>query len=176
MDSKLGTFLMGVIAAVVLALLWKKDGGCGCGSRVFQMPGASDGIQPPGMLDGCCGIGGPGPAYAASPVAQGAGAGFGTEGMISPGTPPLNAITGGGGLTSFYTSAGVTPDNSFTFIPIASNPSAVGTPAQPPTPASVPGSATTPAAITPTRATQAVPTYYETGFVQRYNVTGVYIH
>ena len=179
MDGKLGTFLLGVIAAVVLVMLWKK-GGLGFGADV-SLNGFGAGVGA-GFGGGCsgggCGCGAaPGSCVsgAAGPAFQGSLASFGLDGQISPGTPPLNAATGGQGATSFYTSAGVTPDTSFTFIPVQRNTVAVGSPVQPPVP-NVPGSATTPAAVTPTRATQVVATYAEQGFIPRYSVSGVYVH
>lgn len=182
MDGKLGTFLLGVIAAVVLVMLWKKGGlGIGADLSVGNGNGFSAGFGG-GVGRGCsgasCGCGGsPGSCFAgaAGPAYQGSLAAAGIDGQISPGTPPLNAATGGQGATSFYSNAGVTPDTSFTFIPVQRNTVSVGSPLQPPVP-NVPGSATTPAAVTPTRATQVVPTYAEQGFIQRYSVSGVYVH
>lgn len=179
MDGKLGTFLLGVIAAVVLVMLWKK-GGLGFGADV-SLNGASAGFGG-GFGTGCpgggCGCGAaPGACVtgAAGPSFQASLAAVGMDGQISPGTPPLNAATGGQGATSFYTSSGVTPDTSFTFIPVMRNTVTPGSPVQPPAP-NVPGSPTTLAAVTPTRATQVVPTYAEQGFIPRYSVSGVYVH
>lgn len=158
-------FFLGVIAAVVLFMLWKKENGSPTYS--FQFPGMGMGQQPvSGPCTGCS------PSAGAAPSAQAALAVSGLDGQISPGAPPLNAATGGQGATSFYTNAGVTPDTSFSFIPVQRNAVSVGSPVQPPTP-NVPGSATTPAAITPVRATQQVPSYAEGAFQQRYNIVGI---
>jgi hypothetical protein len=165
MDGKIGTFLLGVIAAVVLFMLWRKE------VQPHNFSFAFPEMYPPGPqpqpASGCdsCGA-------ASSPAYQGQLASVGLDGQISPGTPPLNAATGGQGATSFYTNAGVTPDVSFTFTPVARSAFATGTPVQPPVP-NVPGSPTTPATVTPTRATQQVPNYAETGFVNRFNIAGV---
>lgn len=175
MDGKLGTFLLGVIAAVVLVMLWKK-GGADIGAN-FSLNGFNAGLGA-GLGGGGCGCGAsPGACVsgAAGPSYQSALASVGMDGLVSPGTPPLNAATGGQGATSWYTSAGVTPDTSFTFIPVQRNTVSIGSPLQPPVP-NVPGSATTPASVTPTRATQPVPTYAEQGFIPRYSVSGVYVH
>jgi hypothetical protein len=182
MDGKLGTFLLGVIAAVVLVMLWKKGGvdvsaNLGFGGNGMQ-PGGGGGCS------GCAGSCGntidsclsPGASGYAAPAAQGAMAMIGLDGMISPGTPPLNSVTGGQGATSFYDTMGVTTDASFTFTPVARNRVSVGSPLQPPVSNNVPGSASTPATVTPTRATQQVPTYAEQGFIPRYSISGTYVH
>lgn len=156
MDAK--GFFLGVIAAAVLFMLWKKE----TGQRTYQFQFPGMGNQPSSGC-GACG---------ASPAAQGSLASIGLDGSISPGTPPLNAVTGGQGATSFYAASGNTPDTSFTFNPVQRNAGSVGSPVQPPAP-NVPGSPTTPASVTPTRATQAVPPYSETGFQQRYNIVGI---
>jgi hypothetical protein len=164
-DGKLGTFLLGVIAAVVLIMLWKKE------QPMFSLPGATPPAPTPGpggCGSGACGGGG----SATMPSVQAMLAATGLDGQISPGTPPLNAVTGGQGGTSFYTAAGNTPDVSFTFTPVVRNP-VIGSPAQPRTGINVPGSPTTPATVTPTRATQPVPNYAETGFVNRFNIVGI---
>lgn len=150
MDGKLGTFLLGVIAAVVLYMLWdhRHDGP--------QMPwfipnGSGDGSGV-GAQSGCCG----GSSGYAAPGVQAQLESTGTAGLIAPPGVPLGAPTAGGGVASFYTSAGVTPDTSFTFGPSAP----------------VPGSPTVPAASTPVRSLQSVAPY-STGFHQHYNVLGV---
>ena len=167
MDGKLGTFLLGVIAAVVLVMLWRKESGqySGVGYPPFlpQAPGNGAGS---GCSSGCA-------SGAAAPVFQSMLAdNYGLGGQISPGTPPLNAVTGGQGATSFYSDAATTPDTSFTFIPVQRNTSSVGSNVQPVSP-NVPGSPTTPAAVTPVRATQPVPMYTETGWVNHYNFVGI---
>jgi hypothetical protein len=162
MDAK--GFFLGLIAAVVLFMLWKKESGSP--NYQFHFPGLS---SSPGVGGGC----GCGPSGASSPLAQSGLESVGLDGQVSPGTPPLNAATGGQGATSFYTGAGVTPDASFTFDTVQRNLLSPGSPVQPPTGINVPGSPTTPATVTPTRATQLVPNYSETGFVQRYNIVGV---
>lgn len=167
MDGKIQTFLLGVIAAVVLFMLWRKEQYNGVG-----MPTFPDFPTPPTVgpqpSAGCASCG-------ASPSFQSNMAGLvGLDGQISPGTPPLNAVTGGQGATSFYTSDGVTPDVGFTFIPVPRSNVAVGTPVQPGgLQSNVPGSPTTVAAVTPVRATQVVPQWQEQGFVNQYNVTGI---
>ena len=173
MDGKLGTFLLGIIAAVVLVLLWddKKRGSP-------SYPGASlqDTSSQPFANDGCSGCGYGSPAFSASPTLQSQLESTGTAGMIASGGVPLNSPAGGQGATSFYTNAGVTPDTSFTFIAVPRNtdPLAVGTPTQPGgLQGNVPGSPTTVSATTPVRATQQVPGYGVGGFHQKYNILGV---
>ena len=154
-----GTFLLGVVAAAVLFLLWKKERQPG---GVFApQPGSSNGTGT-GSCAGCaCGIGGgcgtapQAPASAAAPSFQNDMQSLGLAGQITPGTPPL-----GGQDLSFYGPSGPTPDNTFSFI-------------KPATPANVPGSASTPAYQTPVRATAPVPGYPNQVFVQHYNIVGV---
>ena len=170
MDSKVSTFLLGVIAAVMLFMLWRKEqyNGNGVSLPTFT-PAPGPGPQP-STNGGCssCGVG------AASPSFQGSLAMVGLDGQISPGTPPLNAATGGQGATSFYAVDGVTPDVGFTFTPVPRATSAVSTPAQPGgLQGNVPGSPTTPATVTPVRATQQVAQWPEQGGVNYYNVTGI---
>ena len=170
-------FFLGLIAAVVLFLLWKKESGP---SMSFSFPGL--GPQPASGdtgTGGCAGCSGPGgcagcnqatPAYAAAPTAQ-AGLVAATAGQITPGTPPLQTVHGGG---SFYASSGPTPDNSFTNIPAARPVSTVATVARTQTTVhNVAGSPSTPATIVPTRAVAQVPSYPSQGFQQRFNVAGV---
>jgi hypothetical protein len=170
-DGKLGTFLLGVIAAVVLFMLWKDDKR----GTAFQFPQLPMGV-PPSMNPGCSSCGYGTPAYSTSPSLQTMLAFTGTDGMIGPPGVPLNSPAGGQGATSFYTNAGVTPDTTFTFfaVPRNTNPLAVGSPVQPGgLQGNVPGSPTTIAAVTPVRATQAVPPFQVGGFVQHYNIVGV---
>lgn len=178
MENQLGTFILGVIAAVVLVILWDNRNpspvmaisGNGTSPSPSPIPTPSCG----GSCSSCAaGIGGSCPSVAAAPAAQASLPNFGLEGMISPGTPPLNSVTGGQGRTSFYSNAGVTTDASFTFTPVPRSTLAIGTPVQPKTAINVPGSPTTPATMTPTRATQAVPNYTELGALNNYNVLGV---
>lgn len=173
-------FFLGLIAAVVLFLLWKKESGP---AMSFTFPGI--GPQPGnGAGGGCAGCsGGPGgcagcgegqPSYSASPAAQNALVTQGTSGQVSPGTPPLQSIVGSG---SFYAASGPTPDSSFTNYPgkpvstaltvaRSYNPSVTGS--------NVRSSPTTPANIVPTRAVGVVPGYSGLGsFQQRFNVAGV---
>lgn len=179
MNGQLGTFLLGIIAAVVLVLLWD-DKSSNRGGWSFPTP--QDNSVQPSASDGgggCAGCGpgpSPSPAYSAAPMAQGALESVGLAGMVAPPGVPLNSPAGGQGATSFYTNAGVTPDTSFTFVvvPRNTNPSAVGTPAQPGgLQGNVPGSPSTVSATTPVRATQQVPGYAVAGFHQHYNVLGI---
>ena|SRR5919108_2167871 len=167
MDGK--GFFLGLIAAVVLFLLWKKEGA----SFNFQVgatpqPGTSPNPnrEPTGGCAGCSAS----PSYAASPFEQAVQA-F-SPGQITPGTPPLQSVTGTG---SFYSPVGPTPDTNFWSLPVekaqqsttASATAGVGTYAN------VPGSATTPANQVPVRAMQRVAPTSQLGFQQRYNVAGV---
>jgi len=160
-----GNFILGVIAAVVLFLLWKKNGVSSGGGVVGSAAnGGISGGASCGAGCGACGTdscavaSGGGPAYTASPIVQQAMVAMGLAGQITPGTPPL-----GGPDQSFYTAAGPTPDTTFTF----------GTQDSPV--ANVPGSATTPAAGTPARALQPVGTAYDLGFQNRYSYSGTFL-
>jgi hypothetical protein len=148
MDGKLGTFLLGVIAAVVLVMLWKRDD-----RQPSQWQWSDIPTPQPQPSAGC---GSCGTSYAASPGAQSALESIGMSGMIASPGVPLGAATGGGAATSFYTGAGVTPDTTFTFTKTSN----------------VAGSPTVPAATTPVRATEAVAPY-STGFHQHYNILGI---
>lgn len=173
MDGKIGTFLLGVIAAVVLVMLWKKERS-NEGSYAFPGVGSMPYMGASPASCGCGDISAP-PSAWTSPSDQSMLVETGMEGQVSPGTPPLNAATGGHGATSFYTNTGVTPDTSFTFRPVTKlgNPS-IGSPVQVPRGAygNVPGSNTTPSNTTPIRATQQVPSYNESGFVAHYRSLG----
>lgn len=147
MDGKLGTFLLGVIATVALVILWKdNDNG-----SAFSFPGLPAPIPsvPTPSLAGCNSCG-------ASPIVQANLEGLGTAGFIAPPGVPLGTPVSGGASTSLFTSAGSTPDTSFTFGKTQN----------------VSGSPTTQAASTPVRATQSVAPY-STGFHQHYNILGV---
>ena len=192
MDGKLGTFLLGIIAAVVLVLLWDDKHRDGDGAPMMPYPfmpsQVPQSITPSGS-GGCSGCGSSpfnapsipatpyaAPIYAANPTIQGMLESTGTDGMIPPPGVPLNSVAGGQGATSFYTNAGVTSDTSFGFaqVPRNTNPSAVGSPQQPGgLQGNVPGSPTVPANVTPVRATQQVPGFNVSGFHQHYNVLGV---
>lgn len=163
-DSSVGNFLLGLAAAVVIFLLWKKErGSAGGGAIVGPQPVA--GGASAGGCGGSCGgscLTGPGgclagPTGGAAPALQSAMASLGLSGQVSPGTPPL-----GGDAGSFYTSSGVTSDASFTPAS-AANPSP-----------NVAGSPTTPANVIPIRATQPVPPASVSGFQNRYTRSGVY--
>jgi hypothetical protein len=167
MDSK--GFFLGLIAAVVLFLLWRKEQSQNPGFT-FSFPSA-----PPPPVDAistsqCPGCGAP--SYAGSPAVQGAQASDQTAGQISPGAPPLNS---GAGTGSFYTPTGPTPDTGFYSYPapivrsVTSGSDLVRAGVY----ANVPGSATTPATQVPVRAAQPVGTYAQMGFQQRYNIAGV---
>lgn len=170
MDSK--GFFLGLIAAVVLFLLWKKEA-VAMGLPTFLQPSPDQPARPSSSGDpggGCSGCGGP--SAAASPVAQlSASAMVGMDGQISPGTPPLQSVAGTG---SFYAENGPTPDTTFTNSPASSR---VGTTSQMVVrgvfSTNVPGSPTTPANQVPVRATQVVAPTSDQGFVQRWNVAGV---
>lgn len=176
MDGK--GFFLGLIAAVVLFLLWKKEqfGGVAFGSA--GLPAASsNGVSPSNTIQngvtGCTGCGGP--SAAAAPASQYVL--MGPSGQISPGTPPLNNPVGGG---SFYAPSGPTPDTGFfsypapprlanpifdTVRPIVAGQFSSG---------NVPGSPTTVATQTPVRATATVGNYAEIGgFQQRFNIVGI---
>lgn len=173
-------FFLGLIAAVVLFLLWKKESGP---NMSFSFPG----LVPPAGADsgadgGCAGCSGPdgcsgcngsagSPSYASAPSSQRMFASAGTAGQITPGTPPLQSVAGSG---SFYAGSGPTPDSSFTNYPAVKPVSTVLSFARTQTAVrNVPSSPSTPANIVPTRAVGVVPTYQQQGFHQRYNVTGV---
>lgn len=152
MDGKLGTFLLGVIAAVVLVMLWRHEKQQ-CTSRNVQPGAPGPGVMPSVETGGCCGAGSSSPSYAAGPATQGDLELVGLGGAVSPGAPPLGASTGTGRATSYYAQSGPTSDTSFTFTP---------------TPPRVPGSNTTPAAGTPARAlANPAPSIY------RYNIIGI---
>jgi hypothetical protein len=168
-------FFLGLIAAVVLFLLWKKESGSGMNFSFAGLVPQGDSSGTGGCAGCSTGIGypalGSGPGYSASPAAQSMIAANGTAGQITPGTPPLQSVAGTG---SFYATAGPTPDSSFTNIPAAKPVSVVSTVARTQTTVhNVPGSPSTPATIVPTRAVGVVPPYPLQGFQQRYNVTGV---
>lgn len=164
-ENSTGTFILGLVAGVVLFLLWRKERAymsaptsAGAGSPAGTGPSAA---SCSGGCGGGCGTGGgcftgPSPSYSVSPSVQNAMASMGLAGQVSPGAPPL-----GGPSTSFYGTDGPTTDASFTFTPQTA-PSG-----------NAPGSATTPAAVTPVRATTPVTSYRNTGFVNYYNVSGV---
>ena len=128
MDGK--GFFLGLIAAVVLFLLWKKESGP---SMSFSFPGLSQSPATGGCAGcgsgpgGCAGCGqgqsspsyvqapsAPSPSYVASPAVQAAMISVDNAGQISPGTPPLQTVVGSG---SFYAQSGPTPDSSFTNVP-----------------------------------------------------------
>jgi hypothetical protein len=154
MNGQLGTFLLGVIAAVVLVMLWKKDGT----GQPWQFPQPPMFPQPvngaPASDGGCSGCGSP--SAGANPTYQSILESSGTAGIVAAPGVPLGSPAGGGGVNSFYTSAGATPDTSFTFAPSAMTP----------------GSPTVPAATTPVRSLEYVAPY-STGFHQHYNILGV---
>lgn len=170
MDGK--GFFLGLIAAVVLFLLWKKEqfGGMAFGSA--GLPAASsNGLSPaPSNTGGCAGCGGP--SAAAAPASQYVL--MGPSGQISPGTPPLNNPVGGG---SFYTPSGPTPDTGFYSYPAKATPifsTVHPIIAGPFTNEAPPSSPTTVANQVPVRATQTVGNYSEIGsFQQRFNIAGV---
>lgn len=179
-------FFLGLIAAVVLFLLWKKESGP---SMSFSFPGVSPTAGGTGTGTGCAGCAGGagcpgcgsspsytnpaptgGPSYVAAPAVQAAMIAAGSSGQITPGTPPLQSVVGSG---SFYATSGPTPDNSFTNVPgkpVSVAPTVVRTQTQV---QNVPGSPSTPATIVPSRAVAVVAPYSVAGFVQRYNVAGV---
>jgi len=175
MDGK--GFFLGLIAAVVLFLLWKKESG---GNAPFSF--SFSGLQPgdAGAGGGCAGCSGPGgcpgcagsPSYAAGPGAQAMLADQ-TAGQISPGTPPLQSVIGSG---SFYAASGPTSDASFTNFPakpISTTPTnPIPVPFRPIAPIGNRGPST-PANVVPIRANAIVADYPNQGFVQRYNVAGV---
>jgi hypothetical protein len=143
MDGKLGTFLLGIIAAAVLFLMWDNKGKSTGFSFASMMP------TPAPQSNGCASCG-------ASPAVQSDLESTGTAGIIPPPGVPLGSPVAGGATTSIYTAAGQTPDTSFTFGPSQTTP----------------GSPTVPAATTPVRATQSVAPYSQ-GFHQHTNILGV---
>lgn len=202
MDSK--GFFLGLIAAVVLFLLWKKEIGSDSGALVGPQPysGAmpQTPVGPPDTAVGGCvgcssaqassagartfltGYGGNqhgvtvnsmSPSASAAPAAQASLASIGTDGFITPGTPPLQGTLGVG---SFYAPSGVTPDTNFWSLPTPLMPGSTTATMKPltvsPTP-NVAGSATTPSNAVPTRATQAVAPTMSLGFQQRYSYVGI---
>jgi hypothetical protein len=165
MDGK--GFFLGLIAAVVLFLLWKKET-----SGPFNFLPASPGVGAnTGPGGGCAGCGGP--SAGAAPSAQAPlSIASGTDGQISPGTPPLQGTLGTG---SFYNPSGPTPDNTFLTTPLlpkqVGTTSSVGVAAKVYT--NVPGSPTTPANEVPVRAVQTVAPTSQLGFQQRYSFVGI---
>jgi len=162
--NELGTFILGLVAAVVIFLLWRQhNGGPGAGAGVGpQSIGGGSGVGPSNSCVGCaCGTGsgaclaGPSsgsPTFSASPAVQAAMVSALGPGQITPGTPPLM------GPGSFYNVNGPTPDPTFT-------------------PANVPnvaGSPTTPATVQPVRSTAPVPSTPNLGFWNRYSYSGTY--
>lgn len=162
-------FFLGIIAAVVLFLLWKKEqvAAATVGASMFS----STGLSPaPSTTGGCAGCGGP--SAAAAPAYQGVL--MGPDGQISPGTPPLNASLGSG---SFYAPSGPTPDTGFTSYPSAPAPifnTAAPVMVGPFVGTVTPSSPTTPANQVPVRSVQTVGSYSTIGgFQQRYNLAGI---
>jgi hypothetical protein len=162
-ENQLGTFFLGIVAAVAIYFLWKKEsqaGGflAGSGAGAGSPAGYGAGAGCNGGCDSCSGaFGGCVPDAGVAPTFQAAMQDAGLAGTISPGTPPLGSVPAGGAVTSFYAPSGGTPDSTFTFAKSAP----------------VAGSPTTPAATTPVRSTAPVGQYADNAFVQRYNVTGV---
>jgi hypothetical protein len=160
-DSK--GFFLGLIAAVVLYLLWEKSQHPQ--TRFVTNPGAGAGA---GAGAGGCGGSCGGPSAGAAPSAQNViDISAGTGGFVSPGTPPLNGALGTG---SFYGPSGPTSDAGFLSNSAALIPATATVGPQVP---NTPGSPTTPSNQVPTRALQPTGTYQQTGFQQRYNVVGV---
>lgn len=168
MDNGSGFFL-GLIAGVILYLLWKKE---------TRNDGAIIGPQPspsiaPQMrtpadtlgLGGCAGCSDP--SESAAPAVQSMLAL--SSGQITPGTPPLQGALGVG---SFYDPNGPTPDTNFWSMPTAA-PSSTTLASNNTKYTNVPGSPTTPANQVPVRATQRVAPTSQLGFQQRYNVAGI---
>jgi hypothetical protein len=166
MDGK--GFFLGLIAAVVLFLLWKREIGTTTPATATQ---PSNGF---GGCSGCAGAAaGASPTASASPAVQASVVTSGTEGFVSPGTPPLQTVSGTG---SFYNATGPTPDNTFLAQPApaqvlrsTSDIVKVGVL----TYNNVPGSATTPANQVPVRAVQQVAPTSLLGFQQRYSFVGI---
>jgi hypothetical protein len=167
MDGK--GFFLGLIAAVVLFLLWKKEG---ASFSVNVGPQAGAGPAPVGPQDtlGVGGCAGCGPSASAAPSAQAAMIMGASAGMITPGTPPLQGSLGVG---SFYDPNGPTPDTNFWAMPNEAPLSTTAATGSPINYANVPGSPTTPAGQVPVRATQKVAPTSQLGFQQRYAVTGI---
>ena len=151
-------FFLGVIAAVVLFVLWKKE----CSSRGFSDARSTHAFAAAPAANAGCGCGGP--SAAASPAVQSSA----EQGQVSPGTPPLQSSVGSG---SFYADSGPTSDLSFTNVPAV--PVSPVVTASPVNYGNVPGSPTTPANVVPVRAAQPVGSYSQIGFQQRYSVSGV---
>jgi hypothetical protein len=170
MDGK--GFFLGVLVAIALFLLWKRENAGGMNfSFAGLMPAPGAGAGDSGGCAGCSsGIGCSGcgsPAGAAAPAAQALSLSSAPgDGQISPGTPPLQTAVGSG---SFYALAGPTPDSSFTNYPAKPVSTSIFKASGP----SGGGSATTPANAVPPRAVQQVPSYSNQGFTSRYNVSGV---
>jgi len=170
MDTK--GFFLGVIVAVVLYLLWKKEE-----KREVALPGtrtlAGSSPAPVGPCPGSCGCGSGIGSSCPSPVASAPSAMqmLGLDGFISPGAPPLNTAAGLG-QTSFYANSGNTPDTGFFFEDAGELISPTVTKA-PIAPVNVPGSPTTVANQEPVRARQPVGDYSALGFQQRFNIVGI---
>jgi hypothetical protein len=166
MDGK--GFFLGLIAAVVLFLLWKKEGA----SLNFNIgPQPASGPSPVGPQDtlGIGGCTGCGPSASAAPSVQALMASAGSSGQITPGTPPLQGTLGTG---SFYSPVGPTPDTNFWALPTEQMVT-TAVPGSNVRYANVPGSPTTPSGQVPVRALQTVAPTSQLGFQQRYNVAGV---
>lgn len=169
MDGK--GFFLGLIAAVVLFMLWKRESTGMNFNFAGLVPGTSgDGSGASGGCSGCsesgtgCAGCGAAASAAVSPAMQARLADSG--GFVTPGTPPLQTSIGSG---SFYAASGPTSDSSFTNYPskpVSTSVFRSGTP-------TVSGSATTPANKVPPRSVQQVPRYANQGFHQRFNVAGV---
>lgn len=155
MDAK--GFFLGLIAAVLLYALWKKEQGQSIFPAVAPAAPANGAGAP-----GCSGCGMGSPAAAAAPAAQSAIALVaGAGGQISPGTPPLDTAAGSG---SFYGSTGPTPDSGFiraTNDPVLVSQRFLGSPTTSPT-------------APPVKSLAPVPPYSQQGFVARTNVAGVF--
>jgi len=180
-------FFLGLIAAVVLFLLWKNQAAPTQASAAPPANGNGTGAGAGGCAGGSCGSC-TGPSCSAAPPAQSAvslvTSGTGDTIQISPGTPPLQGTTGVG---SFYAGTGPTGPTSFTnfgtptrlvntLAPLRGSPifyvgSDLGGPVNPVP--NVPGSPTTPANQVPVRATVPVESYKNTGVVSQFNVSGV---
>lgn len=169
MDSK--GFFLGLLAAVVLFLLWKKES---AGGMNFSFAGLVPSAPAPDAGGGCAGCNSPGgcagcagaSGYAA-PAAQ-ASLADQLSGFVTPGTPPLQTSVGSG---SFYAQSGPTSDTSFTNFP-AKPVSTLVTVAGPPQ--RTVGSPTTRSNQVPPRAVaQMPPSYTGVSFHQNQNVAGV---
>ena len=146
-------FFLGILVAIALLMLWKKEHKAGMTAPGARMPSYLD----KGGCAGGCGASANAPSYAAAPAAQDEIL-SGVIGMVSPSAPPLGG-------------AGTTPaDTSYMSQIRLWTPSRASAPRTNMVPA---GTYTTPASYAPNtsgptpRAVAVAPTYSDQAFVNR---------